>query len=113
MAVESAQAAGATRITGLRLRVGKLSGAVPEALEFAWDVVRRGTLAADAWLEIEPIPAVCWCEVCQDEFECADFIAECPRCRQPACELRRGRELEIASVETMKDNATLMEEQTL
>ncbi len=41
LAVESARAAGAPRVTGLRLRVGSLSGAVPEALRFAWDVVRR------------------------------------------------------------------------
>jgi hydrogenase nickel incorporation protein HypA/HybF len=101
IAVESAQAAGAQRISGLRLRVGKLSGAVPEALEFAWDVVRAGTIAADAWLEIEPVPAAAWCEACRHEFECADFFVECPRCHNPASELRRGRELEIAAVETL------------
>jgi hydrogenase nickel incorporation protein HypA/HybF len=113
MAVESAQAAGATRITGLRLRVGRLSGAVPEALRFAWDVVRRDTLAAGAGLEIESVPAASWCATCQVEFECADFMAECPRCRRPARELRRGRELEIVSVETLRDHTPLLEEQML
>jgi hydrogenase nickel incorporation protein HypA/HybF len=100
MAVASAQAAGAQRISGLRLRVGRLSGAVPEALRFAWDVVRRGTIAAHAWLEIESVPAAAWCQNCQCEFECADYIVECPRCHQPSDELRRGRELEIASIVT-------------
>lgn len=100
MAAESARAVGASRITGLRLRVGKLSGAVPEALRFAWDVVRQGTMAADAWMEIESVPAAAWCRACQREFECADFFVECPRCQQPSDELRRGRELEIASIET-------------
>jgi len=103
MAVESAQAEGATRISGLRLRVGKLSGAVPEAMQFAWDVVRRGTIAADARLEIESVPAAAWCLACQSEFECADFFVECPRCHHPASELRRGRELEIASIETIAE----------
>ena len=100
MAVEAAHAAGAGRIIRLRLRVGRLSGAVPEAMEFAWDVVRRDTIAENAWLEIESIPAVCWCAACQVEFECADFFDECPRCHNPGGELRRGRELEIAMVET-------------
>lgn len=101
MATESAQANGATCISGLRLRVGKLSGAVPEAMQFAWDVVRRGTIAADAWLEIESVPAAAWCQVCQSEFECVDFFVECPCCHHPANELRRGRELEVTSIETM------------
>ena len=100
IAVESAQAAGAQRIAGLRLRVGKLSGAVPEAMQFAWDVVRQGTIAESAWLEIESVGAACWCPTCQAEFECADWFVECPRCHNPSGELRRGRELEIAAVET-------------
>jgi hydrogenase nickel incorporation protein HypA/HybF len=99
MAVESAQAAGARRITGMRLRVGKLSGAVPEAMSFAWDVVRQETLAAGASLSIETVAAACWCATCQVEFECKDFMSECPRCHELSGDLRRGRELEIAAVE--------------
>jgi hydrogenase nickel incorporation protein HypA/HybF len=99
MAEEAAKTAGAGRVRKLRLRVGSLSGVVPDALRFAFDVVRENTLAADATLEIEDVTAACWCATCQAEFECADFFNECPRCRQPAGDLRRGRELEIAAVE--------------
>jgi hydrogenase nickel incorporation protein HypA/HybF len=99
MAVESAQAAGARRVTGLRLRVGSLTGAVPEAMQFAWDVLRRETPADDAWLQIESVTAACWCSKCREEFECADLFNECPRCHLVSGELRRGRELEIAAVE--------------
>jgi hydrogenase nickel incorporation protein HypA/HybF len=99
MAVESAQTAGARHVTGLRLRVGTLSGAVPEAMRFAWDVVTRDTIAAGARLEFESVPGVGWCDACGAEFDCADFFNECPRCHNVSGELRRGRELEIASVE--------------
>ena len=99
MAVESAQAAGARRVTGLRLRVGALSGAVPEAMRFAWDVVSRDTIAAGARLEIESVAATGWCAVCDAEFECMDCFNECPRCHSVSDALRRGRELEIAAVE--------------
>jgi len=105
MAEETAQAAGAQRIIGLRLRVGRLSGAVPEAMEFAWDVVRRNTIAETAWLKIESIPAVCWCASCEQEFECSDFVNECPRCHTTSGDLRRGRELEIAAVEMESQKA--------
>jgi len=94
MAVDAAKSAGANRVLALRLRVGTLSGAVPEALRFAFDVVCRNTIAEDASLEMESVPAAGWCPVCR-----ADFISECPRCHNPNGELRRGRELEIASVE--------------
>ena len=99
MAVETARASGARRIRLLRLRVGALSGAVPEALRFAFDVVCRDTMAEGASLEIEAVPAACWCPGCGAEFEYVDFLSECPRCHQPSGELRRGRELDIASME--------------
>lgn len=99
MSVEAAQAAGGRRIAVLRLRVGRLGGAVPEALQFAWDIVRRDTLANDARLDIESIPAVAWCAGCRREFECKDLINECPACGAISGDLRRGRELEIAAVE--------------
>jgi len=99
LAVETAKASGASRVLGLRLRVGALSGAVPEAMRFAFDVVCRDTIAQDATLEIEAVPAACWCANCGTEFECEDWLNECPRCHNLSNELRRGRELEVASVE--------------
>lgn len=99
MAVETAKSSGANRVVGLRLRVGTLSGAVPEAMRFAFDVVCRNTPAEDARLEIESVRAACWCPTCRAEFECTDFLNECPHCHTLSGELRRGRELEIVSVE--------------
>jgi len=99
MAAESAERAGASRVCRLRLRVGRMSGAVPEALQFAFELVRLGTIAEGAALEIESVPAVCWCAGCQTEFMCEDFLNECPRCHGLSGELRRGTELEVASVE--------------
>ena len=99
MAVDTARSSGASRVLVLRLRVGALSGVVPDALRFAFDVVCNGTPAAGASLEIESVPATGWCETCRAEFECADFVNECPRCHNMSGELRRGRELEIAAVE--------------
>ena len=99
MAVESARASGATRVLELRLRVGTLSGVVPEALRFAFDVVCQGTLAEGATLEMEIVPATGWCPDCQAEYPCDHYFSECPRCQQFNGQLQRGRELEISSVE--------------
>ena len=99
MAMDAAKSAGATRVLKLRLRIGTLSGVVPESMQFAFDVVCHDTMAQGATLEIETVRAACWCATCQAEFECENFFNECPRCHDVSGELRRGREMEIADVE--------------
>ncbi len=99
IAEDAARSAGARRIVKLRLRLGSLSGVVPDSMRFAFDVVCQDTMVAGATLEIEQVQAACWCAACQTEFACVDFFNECPSCQNPSGELRRGRELEIAAVE--------------
>jgi hydrogenase nickel incorporation protein HypA/HybF len=99
MAVEAARAAGASRITKLQLRVGALSGVVPDALQFAFEAVTVGTLAEQATLTIEHIPARFWCQACEQEYEAAKMFAECPQCHNFSSELRSGRQMELASME--------------
>jgi hydrogenase nickel incorporation protein HypA/HybF len=98
-ALKQAAAAGAGEIHELRLRVGRLSGVVPEALSFAFEALRPGTLAAGARLEIESVTAAMWCEACQREFESPEFLCECPGCGTISRQLRRGREMELVSME--------------
>lgn len=99
LAEESARANGGGRIQALSLRVGVLSGAVPEALRFAFEAVAAGTLAEGATLTIEAVPARWWCAKCQEEFSADDPVAACPHCHDWSGELRAGRELEISTLE--------------
>ncbi|MGA4645275.1 hydrogenase maturation nickel metallochaperone HypA [Limisphaera sp. 4302-co] len=99
IALEEARARGARRITALRLRVGTLSGVVPEALAFAFDLVTARTAAEGARLEVEQVPAVWWCRDCEQEFGGDDPWPACPHCGGLKAELRQGRELEIASMD--------------
>jgi|ERR1051326_350890 hydrogenase nickel incorporation protein HypA/HybF len=99
LAVQQAAASGGIRVHKLCLRVGALSGVVPEALSFAFELARRQTMGDDARLEIESVPATWWCGTCQSEFQAEDCCPECPRCHQFSADLRRGRELELSSIE--------------
>ncbi len=99
LALEQAQKAGAKRIHVIALRIGALSGVVPEALQFAFEALAPGTAAAEARLVIEDVPARFWCARCAREFESQDLFSDCPECRTPSGELRGGREMELASVE--------------
>jgi len=98
-AAQKTRAAGATQIHRLTVRVGALSGVVPEALRFAFDALKDKSLAAQAELEIVEVPAIGWCADCAAEFAVAEINYECPRCHQPSGELRRGKEMELASLE--------------
>lgn len=98
--LERAQEAGARRVTRLVVRVGALSGVEPEALRFALEAIRPGTLAAEAAIEIDTVPAMARCDACACEFAPGDeFIFSCPSCQRLSTTLTRGRELELAQLE--------------
>lgn len=99
LAEEQARRSGATRIHEIRLRIGRMAGVVPEALSYAFEVLREGTLAAAGALRIDPVEAACWCAACQQEFPTPDLIYDCPRCGQPSADLRRGKEMDLVSLE--------------
>jgi len=98
-ALQEARLAGAARVHEIRLRVGVLSGVVPDALRFAFEALTPGTPAEGAVLTIEEVPARFWCAPCGREFVSANLYAECPACGAPSGELRAGRELELSSME--------------
>jgi hydrogenase nickel incorporation protein HypA/HybF len=90
----------ATRIHRVVLRVGALSGVEPEALRLAFAAATGGTIAADAELGLEAVPARGHCPDCDAEFEVgSDFIFTCPVCGRISGELTQGRELELAQIE--------------
>src|SRR3569832_2378609 len=84
MALEQAEKAGALQVHVIRLRIGTLSGVVPEALQFAFETLAPGTIAENAKLAIEDVPARFWCPSCSREFEATDLFSDCPRCHRPS-----------------------------
>ncbi len=99
IACQEAEKAGARRLVSIRLRIGTLSGVVPEALQFAFEALVPGTMAEGAQMSIERVNARYWCRDCQQEFAACDLFADCPNCHTPSAELRAGREMEVASLE--------------
>jgi hydrogenase nickel incorporation protein HypA/HybF len=97
--LEQARQAGANRVHAIRLRIGALSGVVPDALQFAFEALSDGTPAKGAKLIIEDVPARFWCATCSHEFEATQMFAECPDCHHPSGKLRGGREMELTSLE--------------
>lgn len=98
-AVARARQEGAQHIRLVQMQVGEASGVVPESLEMAFEVVKQGTMAEDAHLQIDYVPTVCYCARCNLEFHPTTPVYECPQCHQGTTEVRRGREVDLEFLE--------------
>lgn len=88
-----------SKVTIIRLRIGKLSGIVPDALRFAFEIISKGSVAEDASLDIEEVPISIKCNECRKTFGVDDPFMICPHCDGLNVELVSGKELEIKELE--------------
>ena len=86
------------RVTLVRLDIGKLSGVVPEAVAFCFELVADGTPLHAARLEINEPAGRARCRSCAAEIGLDQFILLCP-CGSADVEVLSGQELAIRSVE--------------
>jgi len=90
---------GASAISRIKIRIGEFRGVVGEALEFSFEVLKAGTLAAGACLEVETVPLRMSCRSC-GEYNCvlSELSFNCPTCGE-AVLVTGGRELEVEYLE--------------
>jgi len=97
---ETAAAYPGARVSVVRLRVGALAAVVEDSLKFCWSITTEGTPLAGAALAVRTMPVVIHCARCGVDEELGGVQSfRCPRCGEPAADLRQGRELEIESIE--------------
>ncbi len=81
---ERARASGAVRVVAVGVRIGALSGLVPEALAFAFEALQADTFVAGARLDIERVEAQCRCERCGLVFPADETHRRCRSCGTPS-----------------------------
>ena len=91
--------AGDQRITRVRLDIGRLSGVVPEAIRFCFDICTQGTPAEGAVLEIVEIPGRGSCNDCKTEIALDALVGRCPACGGAFLTVIAGEELKIREME--------------
>jgi len=94
--VPEQQAAAVRRV---RIRVGKLSGVVPDSLDFCFSVILSETKMQQAGLAIEQVPTTSRCKDCLHQFQVEDWAFTCPSCKSANLELISGKELEVVEIE--------------
>jgi len=90
---QKAKEKNAQKITCVKLKVGILSGAVPELLETAFDIYKKNTMAAEAKLEIEKVPLKLKCQECSAVTIKQDLVFNCEQCGSTNLETLEGTDL--------------------
>ncbi|GAA5164086.1 hydrogenase maturation nickel metallochaperone HypA [Pseudonocardia eucalypti] len=89
-----------TRIRVLWVEIGRLSGVVPDAVRFCFDLVVAGTPLEGARLEIDEPAGRVHCRSCAAEFDTDQVLALCA-CGSADVHPLRGTELCVRQVEVV------------
>lgn len=94
----------AKSVRNIRVRVGQLSGIVPDSLDFCFGAIVNNTEMLQARLAIEQTPMLSQCKNCSHRFGIEDWVFSCPVCQSTSLELISGKELEIVDIELIDES---------
>ncbi len=85
-------------VSEVELDIGRNSGVIVEALQFALEEAIKSSVMGSARIIINEIPAICKCLSCQHEFEPVDIITPCPNCGHLYSDDIQGRGMKIKAI---------------
>ncbi|HKJ88290.1 MAG TPA: hydrogenase maturation nickel metallochaperone HypA [Gammaproteobacteria bacterium] len=91
-----------SRLHGVTIRLGELSGIKPEPVRLYFDELTRGTSLQGATLEFEEVGPGVRCTDCQAEVEAEEgrpIDVKCPACGSTSIERLTGEEVEVVSID--------------
>jgi len=96
---QTARTEGASRVLRLVVELGALSCVEPEALDFCFEAVRRGSVAEGAELVLRTRPGRACCRSCGSEVTLEALGTPCTACGSYALEILGGDELRLIELE--------------
>lgn len=90
------------RVSTVHLQVGELSGVVPDALQFCYEVVTAGTDLEGSKLAVDATAGQGHCRSCDEDFLLDQLILLCP-CGSANVRIVAGQELLVTSVEMVAE----------
>lgn len=86
-------------VRSVRVKVGKMSGVVPESLDFSFSALITDTDLGSASLNMELVPFRVRCSSCQSVSETEFGIVLCPKCGSNRTKVISGTELQVLDIE--------------
>jgi hydrogenase nickel incorporation protein HypA/HybF len=99
IALRHAREAGAERVTGVYLVIGRLSSIVDDSVQFYWDIVSKGTLAEGARLHFRRIAIEVRCRSCGRRYAPEGEDMACPACGGARLEMLAGEEFYLEAID--------------
>jgi hydrogenase nickel incorporation protein HypA/HybF len=101
VAMEYAEHNDVKKIIQINLSVGALSDIVPEFAQMFFTTMAKDTIAENAKINIEKIPARIRCRSCGTEIEMdiKNLLFSCNKCGSKFIQLISGREFRVTSME--------------
>jgi hydrogenase nickel incorporation protein HypA/HybF len=96
---ETARANGARRVAAVRLEIGRLAHVEIEAMRFAFEVVKRGSMADTARLEIVETDGTAWCMRCTEAVVIGRRGDGCPKCDSYQLQVTGGDRMRVMDIE--------------
>ena len=98
-AVPEAKKHGAKRILVINLKIGELSGVIPECIQEYFTSAAAGSIAENAKIAVERVPATIRCNSCGYDGALGKRRRRCPNCEGTDFILTGGREYFVDSLE--------------
>jgi hydrogenase nickel incorporation protein HypA/HybF len=96
---EEAEKHNAKIVKEIRIKVGVLTGLIPDSIQYYFDIISKGTLVEGAGLKIEKLPIRFRCNDCGCEDEAKAGIYSCKNCESMNIKIIGGNEFFIESLE--------------
>lgn len=97
--LEKAHEIRAKKITEISLRVGRLTGFIPESIRLQFALLSKGTPAEGACLSFFQPPAMIRCRKCNRDFSIDSSDLSCPECHTLEVDIVSGLELSVENME--------------
>lgn len=96
---DHARREGVERVKKVCVRIGGFSCVEPSSLTFCFDIIKKDTVASNAFLEIDKEPVKGMCSDCGGEFEVEGFIFTCPLCNGRGIRISGDDEMRVLYME--------------
>jgi len=85
----------AEKVDVIHLRIGEMAGINYDSLQFAFEILSKGTKAEGGRLEYEKVALSAACADCSHEFSPEELVFRCPECGSGRVDIIAGREMEV------------------
>ncbi|MCR5797080.1 hydrogenase maturation nickel metallochaperone HypA [Eubacterium xylanophilum] len=103
IAVEKAEEMGANKVCSITIKMGEYCDYVPEIIQEYFNLLSDGTVAENAKIIVENVPATLYCNDCNKPFSGRSYSYRCPNCGGRNTELKTGKEFYIDRMEIEED----------